>query len=94
MNENVKVRRKTSELKLIKQIIRLCEKSNISKIKYESIEIEFREIKKEVATKFENATSKYLDSPQVDMPPDDVMLFAATPSFDQMIDERRKSKKK
>lgn len=95
--ETTKKTRKTSELLKIKQIIKLCEKNNISRIRYENVEIEFGEKKVRQSNvkleKYQNDESKYTDSPNVDMPPDDVMLFAATPHFDSIIEDRKKSKK-
>lgn len=87
-------KRKTSELLLVKQVIKLCEKANISRIRYGNFEIEFGDRKREVQTRYEGKESQYLDSPQSDMPPDDVMLFAATPSMDEMIQARKGGKKR
>lgn len=89
--------RKTSELIKVKQLIRMCEKNNVAKVKYDNIEIEFRE---KTLTKTKKADlkvetvdgSQYLDKPNVDMPPDDVMLFAATDHFDDILKGRKAAK--
>ena len=90
--------RKTSDLIKVKQLIRICEKSSVCKIKYDNIELEFREKLSGKAKKADlviekDKSNQYLDKPAVDMPPDDVMLFAATDHFDDMLNTRSKASK-
>jgi hypothetical protein len=88
--------RKTSELQKVKQLIRLCQKNSISRIKYDNLEIEFSFAAKKSTggLKYEKEDARYLEAPQVDMPPDDVMMFAATSEFDSLIETRKSGRKK
>ena len=89
--------RKTSDLIKVKQLIKICQKHSISRIKYDNIELEFgNQVKtsKAAGFKYERENPKYLDQPQVDMPPDDIMLFAATNEFDPMLNSRKAAQKK
>lgn len=89
-------RRKTGEFIKIKQLAKVCEKYNIVKVKWENIELEFGEKQKRIskaATKYETAKTDYLESPNLEMPPDDVLLFAATPHFENILEERKSAKK-
>lgn len=95
MEKQIK-RRKTSEFIKIKQLSKLCEKYGIKRIKWDNLELEFGEKPKKAsraATKYEADSGKYLEAPNLDMPPDDVMLFAATNHFDNILDDRKAAKK-
>jgi hypothetical protein len=89
-------RRKTSDFIKIKQLAKVCEKYNITRVRYENIELEFGEKLKRgkaVGVKYETDGGKYLDAPNLDMPPDDVLLFAATPHFENILEDRKAAKK-
>lgn len=90
--------RKPSELQKVKQLIRICQKNSISRIKYDNIELEFgfgfAAKKMSGAVKYEKEGSKYIEQPQVDMPPDDIMMFAATSEFDTLLESRKSGRKK
>jgi hypothetical protein len=94
--EKVIKRRKSGEFLKIKQLAKLCDKLNIVKVKYDNLELEFGERPKRASkavTKYESDSGKYLESPNLDMPPDDVMLFAATPHFENILEDRKAGKK-
>ena len=89
-------RRKTSDFIKIKQLAKVCEKYNITRVRYENIELEFGPSVKrssKAGVKYESDGSKYLDAPNLDMPPDDVLLFAATPHFENILEDRKAAKK-
>jgi hypothetical protein len=95
MEKQVK-RRKTGEFIKIKQLAKVCAKYNIIRVVYENIELEFGDKPKRLskaATKYESESGKYLESPNLDMPPDDVLLFAATPHFENILEDRKAAKK-
>lgn len=87
-------RRKTGEFIKIKQLARVCEKYNIKKVRWENIELEFgdKPAKASRGIKYVSDDNKYLESPNLDMPPDDVMLFAATSHFENVLEERKAAK--
>lgn len=96
--EKEKKTRKSSELLKIRQLIRLGKKHSLRRIKFDNVEIEFTD--KSLApysskpVKFEKEDGKYLDAPTLDMPPDDVMMYAATEHFDHMIGVRKDAQKR
>lgn len=98
--EKAKKTRKTGEFIKVKQLIRLCEKSNVTRVSVDGIHLEFgarverKSAKKVVDTQYVGPESKYLETPSVDMPPDDVMLFAATDHFENILEERKADKEK
>jgi hypothetical protein len=89
-------RRKTGDFIKIKQLAKVCEKYNITRVVWENIELEFGDKPKrssKAVTKYESDSGKYLESPNLDMPPDDVLLFAATPHFENILEDRKAAKK-
>jgi hypothetical protein len=87
MDKSTKTR-KSSVSRQIREICRACTPFNISRIKYENIEIEFRNGSE--AVKFISKDSNgYVKNPTADMPPDDVMLFAATGEYEAMLQSRK-----
>jgi len=95
MEKQIK-RRKAGEFIKIKQLAKVCAKYNIIRVVYENIELEFGDKPKRLskaATKYESESGKYLESPNLDMPPDDVLLFAATPHFENILEDRKAAKK-
>jgi hypothetical protein len=93
MEKQIK-RRKTGEFIKIKQLAKICEKFNIKRVRWDNIEIELGEKQRRVAkgVKVETDGTKYLESPNLEMPPDDVLLFAATPHFESVLEERKAAK--
>lgn len=93
MEKQIK-RRKTGEFIKIKQLAKICEKFNIKRVRWDNIEIELGEKPRRIAkgVKVETDGPQYLDAPNLDMPPDDVLLFAATPHFESILDERKAAK--
>ncbi len=93
MEKQIK-RRKTGEFIKIKQLAKICEKFNIKRVRWDNIEIELGEKQRRVAktVKVETDGTQYLDSPNLEMPPDDVLLFAATPHFESVLEERKAAK--
>jgi len=92
MEKQVK-RRKSGEFIKIKQLARICGKYNIKKVKWENIELEFGEAPRRASkavTKYEtDPKANYLEAPNMEMPPDDVLLFAATPHFEDILETRK-----
>lgn len=82
--------RKISILSQIKKIVKLCEKSNISRIKYDNFEIDF--FQKEDSAKRKKTETKIASDTSGDntMPEDDVMLFAATDHFNDLVAKKGK----
>lgn len=86
----------SAEIKRIKQLSSVCKSCGIARLRVDNIEIE---LSKAVggtpgSFKYEQAKLDYLNKPERDMPPDDVMLFAATPHMDEILAERKAAKKR
>jgi hypothetical protein len=84
--------RNKSDFTQIRKLLALCEKSNVSKMKCGIYEIEFFQKEsstgdKKIKQKKEDSFPSVLDSA---MPPDDVMLFAATPHFEKAMAKKGK----
>jgi hypothetical protein len=94
--ENVTKKRKSSDLLKIRQLIRLGKKHSLKRLKFSDIEIEFtdKSFSSSQAVKYEKQDSQYLNAPTLDMPPDDVMLYAATDHFEHLLGERKAAQKR
>ena len=84
--------RNKSDFTQIRKLLALCEKSNVSKIKCGNYEVEFFEKEKLNGEKRIKKTKDETLPSVIDssMPSDDVMLFAATPHFDDMMEKKGK----
>lgn len=75
--------------------MKICKNTNITRIRCDNIEIEFGESKSTtIDTKYIGKDTDYLKNPTVDMPPDDIMLFAATDHFEDALKTRIEGQKK
>jgi len=94
MEKTIK-RRKTSEFIKIKQLSKICEKYGIKRIKWDNLELEFGDKPRSArGIKYQtDKTASYLETPNLDMPPDDILLFAATDHFDNILDDRKAARK-
>lgn len=88
-------RLKTSDLSNLKKLITICEKANITRLKFDNFEIEFsinegigeKKPKKRVSTK--EQAEPILNNDSQEMPSDEAMLFAATPHFENMLNKEK-----
>lgn len=89
MDHTTKRRRTTTHLEAI---LKLCEKHNVLVYSDKEMRLEFKDSISYVGGRKQKQQGKtgkeHIDRPDVDMPADDLMMFASSPVFEDLIADR------